>query len=94
MNLDVEVTLLKSLNANLSVELTFSNHSPRKVEINWIDYKGKELLYGEINPGQNFQQNTFATHFWNARSSNNKRCLMIYEANNNKTQRVIIIDFH
>ena len=57
--------MLHSVNANTSTNVTFINTRPKKVTLYWIDYDGKRVSYGEIDPaGGTQEQQTYVTHPW------------------------------
>lgn len=45
----------------------FLNSKDIDLDMYWIDYKGEEVLYGSISPGETWAQNTYVTHPWVAR---------------------------
>ena len=55
----------------------FVNETGVSVEIYWLDYDGRRVLYNRLSPGQKYLQQTFVTHPWMAVDSTG-RCLGIY----------------
>jgi hypothetical protein len=54
----------KSTSVNKSTEITFVNSTGMAVRLNWLDYEGKRVLYGNIPEGQTVRQPTFTGHPW------------------------------
>lgn len=51
------------------VILTFQNHTPAPVDIFWVDFEGVEQHYGAIEPGREWEQETFPGHLWRFRQN-------------------------
>lgn len=51
-----------SMNSDQRIAVTFTNASGRKLDIFWVDAKGKRKGYGSIAPGGVVHQSTFAGH--------------------------------
>ena len=54
----------KSQNSNTPVTVTFYNKSGEYRGVMWADFKGKWVSYANLEPGQSYTVNTFATHPW------------------------------
>ncbi len=54
----------KSKNSNTPVKMTFVNKSGEYRGVMWADFNGKLVSYANLNPGQSYTVNTFATHPW------------------------------
>jgi dipeptidyl aminopeptidase/acylaminoacyl peptidase len=46
--------------------LVFDNRSDRAVQLVWIDLRGRDKSYGELEPGARKELSTFAGHLWRA----------------------------
>lgn len=55
---------LKAKNGNTKSTITFTNRTPDKQVVYWIDYDGKRHKYQELEPGESYDQPTFLTHPW------------------------------
>ncbi|KAF0687205.1 Aste57867_21061 [Aphanomyces stellatus] len=44
--------------------VVFVNHCARVIDVSWVGYEGEEQTYGQIAPGGNYEQATFAMHVW------------------------------
>jgi len=44
--------------------MTFVNKSGEFRSVMWIDFAGKPVPYANLNPGEKYQVDTFATHAW------------------------------
>lgn len=51
------------------VIVTFQNHTPAAVDIFWVDFDGVEQNYGVIEPGWEWEQETFPGHLWRFRQN-------------------------
>lgn len=60
---------LYSLRGDKATALTFVNELNVSVTVNWLDYKGKEVNYATLLPGQAYTQPTYDTHPWVIRES-------------------------
>ncbi len=59
---------LKSGGSGNPVAVDFVNGTDGKIGIYWIDFKGGEQYYGDIEPGAFYRQPTGAGHVWRAKS--------------------------
>lgn len=55
------------------VTLTFENRSAEEVDVFWLDYAGKPVLYRTLDPGESARQETFETHPWELISESGRR---------------------
>ena len=55
---------VKSKNSNAPVRVTFVNKSGAFRGVMWADFNGKLVPYANLQPGQSYTVNTFATHPW------------------------------
>jgi hypothetical protein len=55
---------VRSKNSNTPVIMTFVNKSGEYRGVMWADFNGKLVSYANLNPGQSYTVNTFATHPW------------------------------
>jgi len=68
---------LRSINGNVSTELTFINQTGQPIRIYWLNYQGMRQFYAELLPGQQHEQQTFVTHPWVV-TNNSEDCLGVY----------------
>ncbi|KAG5267266.1 hypothetical protein AALO_G00219840 [Alosa alosa] len=64
-------TPLKSLNSDTRTYVIFINKSSRRARAWWLDFKGKPVSYGDISPNGTLRMNTFLTHPWVFRVTEN-----------------------
>jgi VHL beta domain len=57
-------THVKSKNSNTPLKVTFVNKSGAFRGVMWADFNGKLVPYANLQPGQSYTVNTFATHPW------------------------------
>lgn len=55
---------VKSLDAKEPVKVGFKNETASRLDMAWVNYEGKLVYYKTLNPGESYQQNTYATHPW------------------------------
>ncbi|MEQ9309851.1 MAG: hypothetical protein RLN90_10380 [Balneolaceae bacterium] len=48
-----------------AVNVSFKNDAAVPVDLNWVDFNGKEIKYAELEPGQTLVQPTYVAHLWN-----------------------------
>jgi hypothetical protein len=53
-----------SLNADVSVNVTFVNNSDKTIDVYLVDYDCNEQFYATLAPGDSYVQGAFATHPW------------------------------
>ena len=58
---------VRSRESRISSEIEFNNRLSTPVAIYWVDYRGNEIFFGDLNPGATKVQQTFATHRWRVR---------------------------
>lgn len=51
------------------VTITFQNHTPAAVDVFWVDFDGVEQNYGAMEPGWEWEQETFPGHLWRFRQN-------------------------
>ncbi|CAG9810759.1 unnamed protein product [Chironomus riparius] len=56
--------MLRSRESNIRAFVKFINCSPRKIEVHWINYRGKNVHYSTLEPSASVVVNTFVTHPW------------------------------
>ncbi|XP_016111185.1 von Hippel-Lindau disease tumor suppressor-like [Sinocyclocheilus grahami] len=66
---------LKSLNSYDPTYISFINKSRRNAEAWWLDFAGKPVSYGAIQPRKSLKMNTFLTHPWIFRASDGSKLL-------------------
>jgi hypothetical protein len=54
----------RSRNSDVPVTVTFQNQSDGYRGIVWIDFNGRPVEHANLNPGESFTINTYATHPW------------------------------
>ncbi len=55
---------LRSLSSDVPVTVTFRNQTSIMRRITWLDFNGNRVDYAQIQPGEQYTINTFATHPW------------------------------
>jgi dipeptidyl aminopeptidase/acylaminoacyl peptidase len=68
-----------SRNGGADTQITFANHTDGAVEIFWIDTEGNRTHYDTLNPGGEWEQQTYAGHVWLVTDRTGKS-LGVYEA--------------
>ena len=53
-----------SVSSDVSVNITFENHSEKTVNVYWVDYDCNRAIYATLLPDGSYVQGTFATHPW------------------------------
>jgi hypothetical protein len=69
---------VRSIESVRSTTVRFENVSLIPVQIFWLNYEGKRVLYNTLAPGQSYVQGTFVTHPWLVAMTNGV-ALVIYE---------------
>jgi hypothetical protein len=67
-----QMEALRSLESRQRATLQVSNLSGETVQVFWIDFSGKEVLYRELKSGESYTQETFVTHPWRVRTKDSK----------------------
>lgn len=80
---------LRSIHSQVPTELTFRNETSNPVQVLWIDYNGREVLYRTLVPGESYVQSTYATHPWRLRDAVTGRTLQTMVAGSNPSQVVV-----
>jgi dipeptidyl-peptidase-4 len=50
--------------ADIETSLRFINHSGQRVHLYWINFDGERVPYGDLEPGGELSQHTYAGHVW------------------------------
>uniref|UniRef100_A0A8C1CM31 von Hippel-Lindau disease tumour suppressor beta domain-containing protein n=1 Tax=Cyprinus carpio carpio TaxID=630221 RepID=A0A8C1CM31_CYPCA len=66
---------LKSLNSYDPTYISFINKSSRNAEAWWLNFAGKPVSYGDIQPRKSLKMNTFLTHPWIFRASDGAKLM-------------------
>lgn len=61
--------LIRSINDNDPIQVTFVNEAQLPLELIWFDYNGNQVSYGNIGSAEKMVVNTFKTHPWVAKIS-------------------------
>lgn len=77
-------TTLKAKNGDTKSTITFTNRTPDKQTVYWVDYDGKRHKYQELDPGESYDQPTFLTHPWLVTGLRDE-CVGFYLADGKKT---------
>lgn len=72
-------TIRSKLNDH-KVTINFINKSYPKVNLFWIDFEGKEVLYNVIDKGREAIQESYASHPWVIRDESGN-CLRVFVPN-------------
>jgi hypothetical protein len=62
----------RSLSSSEPITITFTNSSSETFKGYWVNFKGEECYYFDVHPGSQVAQNTFLSHVWAFKDSNNK----------------------
>ncbi len=54
----------KSVGHSQEATVIFTNYLESEVQIYWINYQGKRVLYRKLAPGDSYRQQSFFTHVW------------------------------
>ena len=65
--------LRKSQVSEIETEVVFVNKIGERVAVYWVDYKGNEIHYRDLEPGQRYSQHTYVTHPWVVRTVDGNR---------------------
>ena len=66
---------LRSIPGTPATTIRFINNSGRPMDVNWINFKGKEVGYLKLAPGQAFNQATGVSHSWVVRDVKTQRLM-------------------
>lgn len=66
---------LRSIPGTPATTIRFINNSGRPMDVNWINFKGKEVGYLKLAPGQAFNQTTGVSHSWVVRDVKTQRLM-------------------
>jgi TIR domain/VHL beta domain len=72
-----EEPILRSLEGKISTSIAFVNKEDHAIQVYWLDYNGKRVLFGTLGRGQALTQDTFVTHPWIVTNANGE-CKAIY----------------
>jgi len=67
---------LRSVEGSTLIAVTFLNRSGEAINVYWINYRGSEQFYFELQPGQSQRQKTYLTHAWCARDETSNAALL------------------
>ncbi len=68
---------LTSTESNISTFINFRNNSSQSLQIFWINFDGQRIKYADLEPGQEYKQQTYLSHPWIVANESGK-CLRIY----------------
>ncbi|MGI9405388.1 MAG: lysozyme inhibitor LprI family protein, partial [Hyphomicrobiaceae bacterium] len=68
---------LKAVSGDVKSTITFTNRTPDKQIVYWVDYDGKRHNYQELDSGESYDQPTFLTHPWVVTGHGGK-CIGVY----------------
>lgn len=71
---------LKSTDCSVETLLVFANETSGVVDVLWIDYCGREVFYGALNPGMTHIQQSYVTHPWIVRDHVSHNSLLVITA--------------
>lgn len=55
---------LKSLNTRIASPVEFINHTGRTINLKWLDYDGKAVIFATLERNNGLDVNTYVTHPW------------------------------
>ena len=55
---------LKSLNTRIASPVEFINHTGRTINLKWLDYDGKAVIFATLERNNRLGVNTYVTHPW------------------------------
>ena len=68
---EIEGLQMRSLHSRDRVRILFENKtSESRVNLLWLNFRGEEVDYGVLEPGETMHMNTFQTHPWTVRTVN------------------------
>ena len=67
----------RSIEGNKSTSITFVNQRTSIIQTYWLNYQGARQLYWKLNPGEQYNQQTYVTHPWVV-TDDNDNCLGIF----------------
>lgn len=65
----------KSINSSTPYKLAVTNKTGGDIQVIWLDYDGKEVLYDTLASGKTYNVDTYATHPWVMRDAESKKNL-------------------
>ena len=60
----LQLEILKSEEGQFETTIVFINQMDQAVNVNWIDYEGKQIFYNSLGPHEQYEQITYITHPW------------------------------
>jgi serine/threonine protein kinase len=60
--------------------IRFSNRSSRIIHVYWINLDREAVFYATLQPGENYEQPTYAGHAWHVVTDEPLTCLLVYFA--------------
>jgi hypothetical protein len=76
---------LKSLGANEPLNMSVTNERPEAMQLFWIGYDGKRVLYKVLSPHETYVQTTFVGHPW-ILATENGICRKLFVVNRDSTR--------
>lgn len=59
----------RSVGSDVEKYVTFVNEASTAAWIFWLDFKGEQVAYRVLGPGNSYRQHTYAGHLWCIRST-------------------------
>jgi uncharacterized protein YkwD len=70
---------IRSIESERVTSIRFQNLATFPVQIYWLDYEGKRVLYGTLSPQQYYDQPTYVSHPWLVARSPDAAPMLIFE---------------
>jgi hypothetical protein len=67
---------IRSMHSDTPTRVSFSNMTGFPVQIHWLDFAGKRVLYRTLGPGESYVQQTFLTHPWLVTDANGQGIML------------------
>lgn len=67
---------VRSLVADTSLEMVVRNETRVPLVMTWLDYDGNRVDYAQVEPGEEYLQQTYVTHPWIVRAGT--RCVGLF----------------
>lgn len=80
---------IKSGNGSTPVTLTFVNNAESPIDVYWVDFDRKEILFFSVSPNGTVQQGTYSSHAWRIRDLTGK-IVMDVIATSDENQTIVI----
>jgi len=55
---------MRSLNSKYPTPVSFVNLRNTSIHLWWLDFQGKRVSYGTVQPNRRLEMNTYETHPW------------------------------